>query len=425
MHPLRFRGLFSMVVVVFAISQCQSQFRPPQVKITEEDTVGYQFMHSDSNAIVRASKLTSVMQRLFIQRVGGGEQIRIIHIGDSHILGNYMTREVRQRLQNQFGDAGRGMVFPYKLTGSNGPRDYIVRTNSVWSGSNCQRDLSPQTNYGISCFSMVTTTPEGETTIQLRDTSYSKASPFTKVTVFYRKEKDAYEFDLYDEITNQEARRLIEDDESSTFFFDRPVVQFTLRHHQANPDQKRLQIDGFSIENELSGIVYHSIGVNGGKYMDFARARWFAPSIARLDPDLIVISMGTNEAQGRMGPKGLYNQMDDLINQLKLEAPSIPILLTTPADSYLRKTGFNPFMPQIVNIIRRYAEENELPLWDLYAITGGVQSAKYWKGARLMQRDSVHYSKKGYEAQGKLFYLSLMSEYNRFVEELAREAAGE
>jgi lysophospholipase L1-like esterase len=365
------------------------------------------------------------LQRLFIQRVSGGERIQIVHIGDSHILGNFMTHETRVRMQNAFGDAGRGLVFPYKLAGSNGPRDFTVETNSRWIGNNCQRDQSPVSNYGISGFSLETTTPEGETTIHLRDSSVSHASPFTKVTVFYRKAPDAFDFELFDDQTNQTARRLIEDDFSSTFFFDRPVSQFSIQHKQVGEEQKRIQIDGFCIENELSGIVYHSIGVNGARYLDFARTRLFAPEIAKLNPDLIIISMGTNEAQGESGPKGLYQQMHDLITQIQTEAPGVPILLTTPADSYLRRKGFNPYMPKIASIIRRYAEEHGLALWDLYSISGGPQSAQWWKSTGLLSRDSVHYTKRGYAAQGKLFYLSLIEEYNHFVEELAREASGE
>jgi lysophospholipase L1-like esterase len=175
-------------------------------------------------------------------------------------------------------------------------------------------------------------------------------------------------------------------------------------------------LDGISLENELSGVVYHAIGVNGAKYLDFARAQYFATHVGNLQPDLIVISLGTNEAQGATGPKGLYAQMNELVGQLQQVAPNTPILLTTPADSYLRGKGFNPYMEPVSEVIRRFAADHQLALWDLFAISGGARSAQNWKSLGLMSKDSVHYSKTGYAVQGKLFYLSLINGYNQYVD---------
>ncbi|MBK8556204.1 MAG: hypothetical protein IPL65_10765 [Lewinellaceae bacterium] len=416
------RGWISLLLVVLAISQCQSQFRQPQVSITENDTVGYRFLQSDSNQITNKQTLEPFFKKLFIQRVSGGERISIVHIGDSHIQGNFMTEQVRYRMQDAFGDAGRGVIFPYKLAGTNGPRDYLVETDARWKGSNCQRNLAETTPYGLTGFCLETTQDKGDLIVRARDTSSTRTSPFTKVTIYYRKSPKSFPFEISDDVTNQQARRLIEDDYSSTFFFDRPVVQFKLLFQRTSPEQLSLAIDGICLENELAGIVYHSIGVNGGKFMDFARAAFFSKQVGNLQPDLIILSMGTNEAQGASGPKGLYGQMQELYDQLKANAPGVPILLTTPADSYLRGKGFNPYMPQVSDVIRRFAKDHNLALWDLYALSGGEKSAHYWKSSGLMSSDSVHYSKAGYLVQGKLFYQSLMNGYNIFVDNLAQEA---
>ena len=138
----RLRATVSLAFLVLCISQCQSQFRPPEVHITEQDTVGYNFLQQEEHLIENAAYLEPLFKKLYLQRVQGGQKISIVHIGDSHILGNYLTREVRERLQRAFGDAGRGLVFPYKLAGSNGPRDFLVETNARWNGASCQRNLS-------------------------------------------------------------------------------------------------------------------------------------------------------------------------------------------------------------------------------------------------------------------------------------------
>lgn len=403
--------------VLLFISQCQSQFRPPQVDITEQDTVGYGFIRQEANEIENRSYLEPFFQKLYLQRTGGGKKINIVHVGDSHVLGNYFTREVRERLQRAFGDAGRGLIFPYKLAGSNGPRDYLVESkNGRWSGGNCQKDLRPQTNYGVSGFTLETNNASAELTFRLRDTATSETRLFTKVTVFQKRSALQYDLNVRDEVSKQTAQLLVDGDYSRSFYFDRPVSQVTIGVDKATSQQKLLTLDGISLENELSGIVYHSIGVNGAKYMDYARSRYVGQQVADLNPDLIIFSLGTNEAQGHTDRNYLYRSIERTVDALLEHSPDAFILLTTPADSYLRGSkSYNPNMADVSVVIRRFARDKGYALWDLYDFSGGTNSAANWKTRNLMAADSVHYSKAGYAVQGKLLYQSLVKAYNGYV----------
>lgn len=410
----------ALVSASLFVSQCQSQFRPPQVDITEQDTTGYTFLRQEENEIENRNYLEPLFQKLYRQRTEGGQRISIIHIGDSHILGNMLTHEVRSRLQNAFGDAGRGLIFPYKLAGSNGPKDYIVESNVRWYGTNCQRDLDEATPYGISGFLLETFQPEGQLTFRLRDTSTSETRLFTKMTVFHRRDDDAFDLSVRDEVTKQEAVLFMQDEFFKAYYFDRPVAQATLSYKRRDSASKgSLMLDGVMLENELSGVVYHSIGVNGGKFSDFARARFFARELADLNPDLIILSFGTNEAQGKTNTRYLYQQMEMLVDQIRQYAPDAYFLLTTPADSYLKGRGFNPYMSQTSEVIRQFARKHNFALWDLFQCSGGEKSAQHWKSSGLMSSDSVHYSKVGYSVQGRLFYQSLIRAYNDFVQQHA------
>lgn len=408
----------ALAAATLLVSQCQSQFRPPQVDITEQDTTGYTFLRQEENEIENRTYLEPLFKKLYRQRTEGGQRINIIHVGDSHILGNMLTHEVRARLQNAFGDAGRGLIFPYKLAGTNGPKDYIVESNARWYGTNCQRDLDEATPYGISGFLLETFNPEGQLTFRLRDTSTSETRLFTKMTVFHRRDDDAFDLTVQDEVTKQNAVLFMQDEFFKAYYFDRPVAQATLSYKRRNNETKgSLMIDGVMLENELSGVVYHSIGVNGGKFSDFARARFFARELADLNPDLIILSFGTNEAQGKTNPRYLYQQMEMLTDQIRQYAPNTCFLLTTPADSYLKGRGFNPYMSQISEVIRQFAREKNYALWDLFRCSGGEKSAQNWKSSGLMSSDSVHYSKAGYSVQGRFFYQSLIRAYNGFVQQ--------
>ncbi len=420
MHPPFFplRLWICATFLILSIGQCQSQFRPPHVQITDADTVGagFSFIRQDDNEIENRAYLEPVFEELFTQRTQGGKKISIVHIGDSHILGNFLTQEVRDRLQREFGDAGRGLLFPYKLAQSNGAKDFLAETNCKWSGANCQRDISPETNFGAAGFKLTTTNPNAELTFRMRDTATSESRYFTKVTVFQRKTALEYDLEVRDETSNQVAQLFIEDDYARSFYFDRPVGSVTIAAKKTNAQERTLTLDGVSIENELSGVLYHSIGVNGAKFMDFARAKYFSNQVADLEPDLVILSFGTNESQGNTDANYLRRTMDLLTSQILERSPATRIMLTTPADSYLRGKGLNPHMAETSEVIRQYAHEKGFALWDLFNFSGGKNSSLQWKSNGLMTSDSVHYTKYGYALQGKLLYQSLMKAYNGFVE---------
>ncbi len=415
-HTTRLRAV-ALIAFSLVVSQCQSQFRPPQVELTDHDTVGYSFLSTGANDLENRNYLEPLFQKFHRQRTEGGQKISIVHIGDSHILGNYLTHEVRQRLQNAFGDSGRGLIFPYKLANSNGPGDYQVESDARWYGSNCQRNLDEETPYGVSGFLLESFNTSGQITLRLRDTTTAETHLFTKVTVFHRRDEIGTNFSIRDDITNQQAILYMQDEYFKAYYFDRPVSQATIAFERQSSEKKSsLAIDGILLENELSGVVYHSIGVNGGKFSDFARARFFARELADLNPDLIILSFGTNEAQGKYNHRYVYQQIETLVNQLQRYAPNAYFLFTTPADSYLKGRGFNPYLPQASETIRQFVHDKHFALWDLYKLSGGEKSAAYWKSSGLMASDSVHYSKTGYAVQGKLFYQSIIRAYNDFVQ---------
>jgi lysophospholipase L1-like esterase len=403
-------------VIMTTTQYCQSQWRNPIVDITNSDTVGYNFVREEANIIQNKAHLEPFLEKLWLQRTKGGRKINIVHIGDSHILGNYLTREMRRRMQAAFGDAGRGVIFPYKLINSNGPQDYLISTSARWSGTNCVRDQDEVTDYGISGFSAISSSSNGEITLRLRDTTSGTTSVFTKVTVFYRNNGDAPNISVEDEQTKQVAVPLIEDELSKAFYFDRPVAECTIKLGKSS-SKKEFWFDGISIDNERAGVIYHSIGVNGAKFSDFARAKYFARQLKEVTPDLVILSFGTNEAQVKVSPAQLRKQMDELTSQILAQWPHACILLTTPADSYLRGKGFNPNMTDVSTVIKNFAHQKDFAYWDLFQIGGGENSAENWKNSGLMASDSVHYSKSGYATQGKLLYMSLIQIYN----ELARK----
>ena len=138
--------------------------------------------------------------------------------------------------------------------------------------------------------------------------------------------------------------------------------------------------------------------------------------LGELSPDLIIISLGTNEAieYPYVDPR-LTDQLDEFINQLKNQNPKAQFILTIPMDFYKKKTRRNPGVEVVRKKLIDYADSHDLAYWDLYTSGGGKHAADLWKKSSLLQSDGIHFTKAGYELQGSLLYEALIKGYNEYV----------
>ena len=67
--------------------------------------------------------------------------ITIVQLGDSRIQAGHYSGRMMRLLQQQFGNAGRGWIAPFKLSKTNEPDDYFI--SSVAKGMDC-RTLYPE-----------------------------------------------------------------------------------------------------------------------------------------------------------------------------------------------------------------------------------------------------------------------------------------
>ena len=69
----------------------------------------------------------------------GAEVLSVVHIGDSHIQAEIGTSVTRELLQLDFGNAGRGLLSPLRLSGTNQPTDYAIESGSTWTAEKVMR----------------------------------------------------------------------------------------------------------------------------------------------------------------------------------------------------------------------------------------------------------------------------------------------
>ncbi|MCD8165063.1 MAG: SGNH/GDSL hydrolase family protein [Bacteroides sp.] len=180
---------------------------------------------------------------------------------------------------------------------------------------------------------------------------------------------------------------------------------------------------GEVLQKSFGAVKYTEIGINGATCVTFTRPDPIR-QMAALQPELLIISLGTNESHGRnYKPDIHYNQLNELLGLVRIYMPDVPILLTTPPGSYERirverKRNYiiNPRTIHAVNTICRYAEGHSLGVWDMYTILGGSSHACLnWKNKGMMRPDHVHYMPEAYALQGRLLAEAIIKGYNRYV----------
>ena len=185
------------------------------------------------------------------------------------------------------------------------------------------------------------------------------------------------------------------------------------------PDTISYCTEGLAHETGEPGIVYHMLGINGATSVTFSDDEKIK-KIASLHPDLIIVSFGTNEAHSRRYLAQAHKmQIGRLLGMLKAACPEAAFLLTTPPGAYVgrrRARTINPRTVTAARIIKEYAQENKMAVWDMYNIVGGKTDAcRNWTKHHMFRADGIHFTPDGYRLQGNLLHQALIKAYNEYV----------
>lgn len=400
--------LYATYIFLFSPNNLSAQSIP----LTENSFAKtYSFIHPVFNRIQNSAGLDSFFHKLYKLKTTREGIVSVVHIGDSHIQADYLSGVVRNDLQQYFGNAGRGLVFPYQLAQSNAPQDISSSSNTRWMFNRVAHPEIPVT-YGISGYGIKTDTDGASVSFSLQPDG-SGIQSFNRLR-FFLDSSQANSWLLQTE--NTVVPFVIKNDSNRLLYnevlLDSAASSFSL---VSLPSGNTKEFYGVLLENSNSGVLYHTIGVNGARYDHYNKAGLFWKQLAALNADLFIISLGTNEAQGASFNEGSFRKEVSLfIQKLKITSPGASVLITTAADSYKRRK-LNTVLRQINTTLVNYSVENNIPVWDLYRATNGHGSASSWSGRGLMNRDRIHFTAEGYRIQGGLLFSALAKGYNSFI----------
>lgn len=353
------------------------------------------------------------------------KSISIIHLGDSHVQAGYFTEAMRIPLQEAWGNAGRGLITPLKISKTNEPSDYRITTPGKWQFNRCLPGKYFSKSVGAGG---ILIEPVGKSMDLTFETMSRRGEDvrFNKLRLFHA---DTERFPLLQVADEPEGLAITSPYGGETCYsWDTLVNNVRLKGHNNGRRPADAAIYGASLENGNNGIIVHTIGCNGATFDCYNLIDDYGKKLAALTPQLVIISMGTNESVSpTISSVKLTRQIDLLIQSIKEECPDVLFLLTTPADNKLRKTKKrrkrrrttyyveNKNIALVAETIKEYGEKNNIAVWDWYTIAGGEGSCEKWIKEEGMRNDHIHYTAKGYSIQGNLLYKSLMNAYEQHI----------
>lgn len=384
------------------------------------------FINKGANHIIYNGADWSRLRNAFIN--SNKEPVSIVHIGDSHVQADIGTGTTRELLQYDFGNAGRGLVAPLKMSGTNEPADYVFQSKGAWNPVKLMSASWRQT-VGFTGTSIHPLRSSSDITIATSEKD--DYNPFSSVTIFHNGKL------TIDNVTDGNGRNI--------HFKAIPSRDYT-QIVMASPETKvnitfsstgDLTVFGATLSGGVPGVFYHAIGNNGATFDTYNRIGTVGYGISALSPNLVIISLGTNEAFGRLDVAGFTRSIDSLVKNIKSYNPDAVILLTTPMECQKsvyttkktrvkRKTrkgrkaryktvtkkvksyAVNSNIAPLRQAILDYGKNNGIAVYDWYEVAGGRGASASWIGDNLFSGDRVHHSHKGYNLEGRLLYDALM-----------------
>jgi len=374
----------------------------------------YNFIRNDLNELHHfgtdpySSQFLEKLEKLV--RTGEG-RINIVQIGGSHIQAGTFSGQMRSRMQQINGDmnAGWGYMFPYRVAHTNSPFGYYIRYTGKWQSCRNveRRKICSLGVGGISA----TTSGDAKLTILLEDENQMDYR-FNRIRVYCE--------DYGDYTISVDSAYMKSVEKTSDFYefeLNSNVDSLSIYIQKNDNSTGSFTLHGIVAESASNGILYHSIGVNGAHVPAFLRCDLFEEQLKTLQPDLVILGLGINDAYVRRFSQNKFeDNYSELIRSIRRAAPKTAIILVTNNDSYMYRRYVNKNGEKVEKSMFKLSEKFDTSVWDMYAVMGGLNSVVLWERNGLARHDKIHFTREGYLTLGDLFFSALMKRFEDYIQ---------
>jgi lysophospholipase L1-like esterase len=376
----------------------------------------------------------------------GKRGLILLQIGDSHTSADFLTGELRRRLQARYGRGAPGYI-------TAGHPHIGVRSSSLkitaspgWTYKSLQRTDAAPAEFWLSGYNAVASAP-GETM------TFTSERPqiFDVIEIEVLRQPEGGTIDV-------KLDGVVETSYDLASRKTEPVVIRLLPLRGATEKIReisitttahgRVVIASVAIYNRQAGLTYNSVGYPGAQIslVNKLSNKLLANDLIRINPHIVVLSFGTNEASNESLDLAQYaKSYERVIDKIKTALPNAAIVVVSPPDfaelpAACRKEkaaqascGHSPDagasapadgsanapecvwrtparLTQIREVQREVANRQGLVYWNWASIMPRQCGAHAWFTAspQLMARDHVHFTIAGYKRSAEQFLNTLI-----------------
>jgi len=369
----------------------------------------------------------------------------VLHIGDSHTSADFLTGEVRRRLQARYGRGGTGYMTAGHPHAGVRSSQLKITASAGWTYKSLQRPDAQVPQFWLSGYDSIATQP-GETM------SFASDKPLTfdmiEVEAVGQPGGGAIDIKLDGNVeTHYELASTRIEPIIIRLLPGRGPTEKVREVTITTTGAGTVTVGSVSIYNNRSGVTYNSVGYVGAQIglLKKMNEKLFASDLARIDPQIVVLSFGTNEASNEhLDPAQYGKTYEAVVQRIKATLPRAAIVVVSPPDfneigpacpkekvaeaschrappELASTTGSaSPTPPapaapctwhtpaklqQVRDAQRDIAKRYGLVYWNWGSIMPGECAAHQWVSMNppLMSRDHVHFTADGYRKSAEQF----------------------
>jgi lysophospholipase L1-like esterase len=368
--------------------------------------------------------------------------IRILQLGDSHTSADFLSGELRRRLQATYGNGGTGYVTAGRPHVGVLSATLKIALSPGWTYKALQKSDADVSEFWMSGFNSVasaagetlTLTAEHPLTFDVIEIEAIRKPGGGAIDIRLDGALEG-SFDLASEQVEPVVIRLVPDRAATDRVRE---IALTTRSEGV------VSISSVAIFNTRAGLTYNSVGYPGATIdiLNKLDGKLFAADLQRLDPQVVVLSFGTNEASKENLDVPRYAQRyERVVDKIRAVLPAATIVLVGPPEGEelpahckdkARETAACgratettasapasesscewktlPKLQAVREAQRAIAQRKGLVYWNWASIMPKECGAHRWlsQSPSLMAKDHIHFTIAGYKKSAAEFLNTLV-----------------
>lgn len=356
-------------------------------------------------------------------------QVRIWHFGDSQIEGERITGFIRERLQEQFGGYGPGLLpvspvaqkLSWNITASEEWKRYTLfgRIDTTVK----HRNYGPlMTFFRFQDFSgKDTSCTKARFTVRNSNMGVQHSRKYETFKLIYGNADKTFKL----KVSDRNEKIIFDDNLPPSYQISSAKINQIKGYNLLNLEvecNESPDIYGFSLETP-SGIIMDNLTLRGSAGLFFTKTNknHLKKMFELFNVNLIIFQFGVNVVSDKVDNYGYYKvRLIRQFKRIKEIAPDIPVIVIGVSDRAKKVGTYYESMESVTkvrDVQKQAALESGYAFWDLYEAMGGKNSMPSWVFAKppLAGKDFIHFNNRGARIISHMFYNALISEYNIFL----------